>query len=76
MVDLQNKGIQEFIEAYKDRFTGLGCIPGEYQIKLKENYIGEIQYNRRVPYALSNRLKETLNNLEQREIISKVDYPT
>lgn len=73
-VNFNNK--DEFVKSYKDRFTGLGCIPGDYKITLKENYIEEVQYNRRVPFSLHNKLKITLNNLEERKIISKVDYPT
>lgn len=37
----------DFVNKYKEQFTGLGCIPGEYSIKLKDNYVGHIQANRK-----------------------------
>lgn len=65
-----------FVETFKAQFEGLGCIPGEYSIKLKKDYIGVVNPNRRVPFGLYERLERTLVDLEKREIISKVDYPT
>lgn len=66
----------DFVEQYSKRFNGLGKLPGQFSIKMKDDYIGVIQPNRRIPFGLYDRLKVTLSNLEQRGIISKVDYPT
>lgn len=65
-----------FLNIYEQQFTGLGCIPGCYKIKLKENYIGHVQATRKIPFGLQENLKKTLLEMESKNIISKVDYPT
>lgn len=66
----------ELYSYFKDLFEGLGCIPGLVDLKLKDNAIPVIQIQRKVPLALHDRLKKALDELEQKSIISKVDYPT
>ncbi len=62
---------------YANVFEGLGKFPGEeYHIELKPNAVPVIHPPRRVPQALQNRLKETLDRLETNKIISKVNKPT
>ena len=59
----------------QDVFEGLGCVEGEYTIKLKVNSQPTIQPQRNVPLRLRNKLKATLDNLERRDIITKVEEP-
>lgn len=65
--------VQDFIETHKEVFTGLGCLPGELKLKLKENAIPVSNPARRVPYKLMDRLKVTLESLESKGIISKAE---
>ncbi|XP_030760328.1 uncharacterized protein K02A2.6-like [Sitophilus oryzae] len=66
---------EQFVSRNKDVFTGLGKI-GKYKIKL----IGEpepiIKPIRRVPEAVSHKLKNTLEIMEKKGIIIKVNEPT
>ena len=59
----------------QDVFEGLGCVEGEYTIKLKVNSQPIIQPQRNVPLRLRNKLKATLDDLERRDIITKVEEP-
>jgi transposase InsO family protein len=62
---------------FADRFTGLGCMHGEYDIKLKPDAEPFAVYTpRRVPINLHAPLKEELNQLEQAGVIMRVDEPT
>ncbi|CAB4014143.1 Hypothetical predicted protein, partial [Paramuricea clavata] len=66
----------DIIEDYKDVFTGLGLVEGEYHIELQENAKATIQPPRKVPSSLIPKLKETLDNLTKSGVISKLDRPT
>lgn len=66
----------DIIEEYKDVFTGLGLVEGEYHIELQENAQPTIQPPRKVPLSLIPKLKETLDNLTKSGVISKLDRPT
>ena len=62
-------------DEFHDVFKGLGCIEGEYNIKLKANSHPTTQPQRNVPLRLIDKLKETLNDLEGKDIIAKVEEP-
>lgn len=66
----------DIFNMYPSLFQGLGCIPGFVDIKLKDNAIPVVQYDRKIPISLHNKLKLTLEQLNEKNIISKVDYPT
>lgn len=70
------KDKKDIYSSFKQLFEGIGCIPGLVDIKLKVNAIPVVQTQRKVPLALHNRLKAALDDLEQKNIISKVNYPT
>lgn len=61
---------------YNDVFEGLGKVPGLCTINLTDDAKPIIQAQRKIPYALQDRLKQTLLKLEENSVISKVDYPT
>lgn len=74
--ELLPNGKDELISKFKAAFDGLGEFPGLHKIQLKSDSVPVVQYNKRVPFGLQNKLKETLETLESKNIISKVDYPT
>ena len=63
------------LDEFQDVFKGLGCVEGDYDIKLKANSHPTIQPQRNVPLRLIDKLKETLNDLEKKDIIAKVEEP-
>ena len=60
----------------KDLFEGIGAYPDKYKIILREDSQPVVNSSRRIPLALKDRLKDSLDKLEKREIIEKVDYAT
>ncbi|XP_045447548.1 uncharacterized protein K02A2.6-like [Melitaea cinxia] len=66
---------EKFIKDNKDIFQGLGTI-GTYQIKILDDAKPVVKPIRRIPLAIKDRLKETLNNYENRNIIERVEGPT
>ncbi|XP_031350539.1 uncharacterized protein K02A2.6-like [Photinus pyralis] len=67
---------QNILIKYNDLFTGIGCIYPEYHIQIEQNAQPVICPIRKVPIALIDKLKLTLDNLEKNKIIQKVDGPT
>ncbi|XP_068675472.1 uncharacterized protein [Montipora foliosa] len=63
------------LDEFQDVFKGLECVEGEYTIKLKANSHPTIQPQRNVPLRLIDKLKGTLNDLERKDIIAKVEEP-
>ena len=61
---------------YGDLFKGIGVIPGEVKLHLKDNALLVVNPPRRIPEALKSRLKCELDNMENDQIIVKVDEPT
>jgi len=57
-------------------FQGLGCMKGDYDIKIKSDAKPSIHAPRRVPILLKNSLLKSLNDLEEGVILAKVDEPT
>ncbi|XP_063917307.1 uncharacterized protein K02A2.6-like [Zophobas morio] len=62
--------------SFGDVFTGIGCINPLYHIQIEENAQPIISPIRRVPFALMDQLKLTLNKLESMKIIQRVDGPS
>ena len=71
-----NKNTDVLLDKYDDVFKGLGCVEGEYDIKLDENVQPTIQPPRKVPLSIKPKLKKKLDTLISRGIISPVDHPT
>ena len=53
----------------------MGCVEGEYNINLKANSHPTIQPQLNVLLRLMDKLKGTLNDLERKDIIVKVEEP-
>ena len=65
--------LTKFADVFADR---IGCLPGEYEIKIDESATPVIHPPRSVPSALRDKVKDELNRLENAEIIAKVTEPT
>ena len=63
------------MDEFQDVFQGLGCVEGEYNIKLKASSHPTIQPQRNVPLRLMDKLQGTVNDLEKKDIIAKVEEP-
>ena len=55
---------------------GVGVLAGEYHMVLDESVRPVQQTPRRVPFDIRERLRETLEDFEKREIIARVTTPT
>ena len=61
------------LDEFQDVFVGLGCVEGEYSVKLKATSHPTIQPQRNVPLRLRDKLKETSDNLERKNFIAEVE---
>lgn len=66
----------EILAEFPNVFTGLGCMGGTYHIELDDTVEPVIHPPRRVPYSLLEKLKQKLQELEEKNVIQKVDRPT
>ena len=66
----------EILAGSPDVFTGLGCMGGTYHIELDNTVEPVIHSPRRVPYSLLKKLKQKLQELEEKNDIQKVNRPT
>jgi len=57
-------------------FPGVGRMGGEYHIELDDKVEPVIHPPRSVPYSLLEKLKLKLQELEEKDVIQKVDIPT
>lgn len=64
------------IDKYPSVFTGLGCLDKPYHIDIDETVKPVINPTRKVPVALRDKLKSTLQDMEKKDVIRKVDHPT
>lgn len=61
---------------YADVFTGDGCLEGEYKMEV-DNTVKPVQLpKRRVPVAMMKPLRDELQDLQRREIITPVECST
>ena len=65
--------IQRFPQVFRE---GVGCLKGEYRIQLDPQQTPVQHPPRRVPVALRDRLKATLDDLERDGILATVTEPT
>lgn len=68
-VEDNNKSTLPPLDKYKDLFSGIGCIQEEYDIKLYKNTVPKIHACRKVPIAITPKLKIKLDRLEKLGII-------
>ena len=53
----------DITEKCADSFKGLGCLPGEYKIKLDPSVPPVVHAPRKVPVSLNDRVKEELQRM-------------
>jgi hypothetical protein len=68
--------VPDFTEEYQDVFGDIGCLHGEYHIKVDPSIPPVVHPPRRVPFALKDKLRAELERMERLEIIEKVNRPT
>ena len=66
----------ELVKRYPLVFQGVGCLNGESLIRLDPQQTPVQHPPRRVPVALRDRLKSTLDELERNGILATVTEPT
>ena len=67
----------KFLTIYSDVFgEAIGCISGEYDIKVDEDVRPVVHPPRSVPSALRDKVKDELNRMEEIGILKKVTEPT
>ena len=65
------------INRYSDVFADeIGCLPGEYRIKIDENVTPVVHPPRQVPVAIRDKVKAELQRMEEAQIIKRVTEPT
>lgn len=72
---LGNESPEAIIEEFADVFQGNGSLQ-PMKIVLKENAIPNVAFNRKIPLALQEVVKNELNTMEENGIITKVNRPT
>ena len=67
----------ELIRQYPQVFgDGVGCLEGEYHIRVDQQQSPVQHPPRKVPVALRDRLKASLDDLEKQDIVAPVTEPT
>ncbi|XP_062574225.1 uncharacterized protein K02A2.6-like [Saccostrea cucullata] len=76
-IERKNRTVPHGIsQDYQDLFSGLGCLPGTYSIKVDENIQPVIHPPRKIPIALRDKVKEELDRMEREGVIVKQREPT
>ena len=66
----------EVFKEYEDIFIGQGKLGEKYEIITDSSVSPTVKAARRIPIALMTPLKKKPDELEERKIIDKVNYPT
>jgi hypothetical protein len=61
---------------YQEVFKGLGCLPGQYSIKLDSSVSPTIHPPRKIPIALHDKVRQELTLMEKTGVIVKQKEPT
>lgn len=72
----QDEFTSGILNDYSDVFEGIGCMPGEYKICIDNTVRPVVHAPRKLPVAIKENLRNKLNEMEQQQIIAKVDGPT
>ena len=66
----------DIFKEYKDAFEGLGCLPGEYHLKVDASISPVKHIVRRVAIPLKSELKKHIEELQKVQVLKKVIEPT
>ena len=61
---------------YQDLFKGLGCLPGNYKIKLKPDVTPVVHPARKIPFPMHDKVRAELKRMEDLGVIEAVNEPT
>ena len=64
------------MKEYRDVFTGLGKLEGQYHIEVDKTVKPVIHAPRKVPFSLHDKVKEELDRMEDMGVIKKQEKPT
>ena len=73
VADVYKNLVTRYADVFKD---SIGCMPGEYEIKVDENISPVVHPSRSVPVALRKMEKDELDQTERDGILAKVTQPT
>ena len=66
----------DLIDAYPDRFDGIGSFRGEFHITIDKSVPPVVHSPRRCPIHLKDEVKTELDKMEELGVITKVSAPT
>ncbi|UYV62932.1 K02A2.6-like [Cordylochernes scorpioides] len=72
----QNNSTKEILNRHKNIFEGIGRLPIEHKIRLKENATPVIAPSRKIPFSIREKVKAELERMEKLDIIEKVEEPS
>ena len=72
----ENKLANSVFETYPTLFTGIGCIPGRYSIKLKEDAKPVIRGCTKIPFAKRDKVKQAIDIAVAQHVMVKQNEPT
>ena len=67
---------EEILASFSDVFEGLGCLSTEYTIQPETDAKPVVHPPRKIPFAMKNKVKNKLSQLERMRVIEKVSEPT
>ena len=74
--EVRSDGYEALREQFKDIFSGLGCLEGQYKIDIDPNVRPVVHPCRKVPFSIKKRLKKELQRMVDLGVIIKEDGPT
>lgn len=76
IMSVQASSNNEIFIGFQDVFEGIGCLPGDYKIQLKEGARPVVHAPRKLPIAIRDQVKSKLKDMIDQGIIAKVEGPT
>ena len=67
---------KQILHEYRDVGENIGCMPGEYVIKVDHTVTPVVHPPRSVPVPIRQQVQAELSNLESKGVIAKVYEPT
>ena len=65
----------EILKSYRGQFSGIGTVPGEYEIKIDASVTPVGHPARRLPYMLRDKVKAELDRMERMERMGWLNSP-
>ena len=70
-----NSPLPNYLKEFRNCFRGIGCLPEKHHIVIDTNHSPDVNSQRRIPYALREKLKTELNKMVEMKIIQAVNEP-